>query len=414
MFSDNQRLNRCFVSPHSVGQKFGRDVDRMARKREKMSLQILGRVVTILCLMPLCMIATAEDTTMKRILPSEDQKMAAGESKQRKDSKQENVPGQKSGEVPATPKEADKLEHRLKQHPNDFNARLLLLEYYYWQMIRSPSAHLAHERHVLWVIRHQPASDIAGAPAMTLLSGKEDDAILKAKQLWRQQMSAHPRNAKIVGNAASFFLKQGSEAGFELLNRAQALEPKNPKWPEKLGEVYSERMNFHTGKQHREAAQKALLAYERWWRLAGEVNEDNGLDALPVVAFEAGELDKARLYATKLLELVARHDRKKFGDAIHKSNLILGRLALKSGDVEKAKSYLLASGRTPGSPVLGSFGPNMMLAKELLEKGERQAVLDYFSLCAKFWTYEGGKKLEQWTAEVKAGKMPDFGANLLY
>ena len=327
---------------------------------------------------------------------------------------QADTPGQDSDKTPTTPKEADKLERRLKQHPDDFNTRMLLLEYYFWQMIQSPSAHVAHERHVLWVIRNHPDADIAGVPAMSLVHGREDDAIAKAKRLWQQQISAHPKNAKLLGNAVTFFLKQGSETGLELLNRAQALEPKNPKWPMQQGMIYSEWMNRSAGKQRQEAAKKAVLAWERWWMLIGDVNEDSFLDALPVAAFEAGDMGKAHLYAAKLLEMAARPDKSAFGDAIHKGSLILGRIALKSGDIEKAKSFLLASGQTPGSPVLDSFGPNMMLAKELLEKGERQAVLDYFALCAKFWTMDDGAKIKQWTEEVKAGRIPDFGANLIY
>jgi hypothetical protein len=47
-----------------------------------------------------------------------------------------------------------------------------------------------------------------------------------------------------------------------------------------------------------------------------------------------------------------------------------------------------------------------------LQKGERKVVLEYFSLCGKFWHHRD--ELEQWTAEVKQGKIPDFGANLVY
>jgi hypothetical protein len=81
----------------------------------------------------------------------------------------------------------------------------------------------------------------------------------------------------------------------------------------------------------------------------------------------------------------------------------------------KARSYLLAAGHTSGAPTLDSFGPNMMLAKEMLEKGETASVLEYFGLCDKFWdrSCQNGA-LAEWTREVKAGIVPDFGANLIY
>jgi hypothetical protein len=55
----------------------------------------------------------------------------------------------------------------------------------------------------------------------------------------------------------------------------------------------------------------------------------------------------------------------------------------------------------------------MTLAKELLEKNEREAVLAYLESCGKFWKMDRGKR-QSWMATVKGGGTPDFGANLLY
>lgn len=62
---------------------------------------------------------------------------------------------------------------------------------------------------------------------------------------------------------------------------------------------------------------------------------------------------------------------------------------------------------------MDTFGPNMSLAKDLLEKGERDTVLQYFELCRRFWKMDHGQ-LDEWTRQVKAGKVPRFGANLVY
>jgi hypothetical protein len=103
--------------------------------------------------------------------------------------------------------------------------------------------------------------------------------------------------------------------------------------------------------------------------------------------------------------------------------------ALASGETDAARSYaetLLKeaerfpknwnygnAGKTPGSAQLNTFGPNMLLAKSLLEKKENEAVLQYFELCAKFWKMENGK-LSQWKTAVQNNEMPDFAANLIY
>ena len=53
----------------------------------------------------------------------------------------------------------------------------------------------------------------------------------------------------------------------------------------------------------------------------------------------------------------------------------------------------------------------MTLAKELLEKGEMDAVLEYIELCSKFWK-SGKDRLHKWSVLVKGGTIPDFGHNL--
>jgi hypothetical protein len=90
-------------------------------------------------------------------------------------------------------------------------------------------------------------------------------------------------------------------------------------------------------------------------------------------------------------------------------------IALRAGDVETARRHLIESGKTPGSPQLNSFGPNMSLAKELLEHGERKVVLEYLDLLEVFW--QGDRPLQTllgWRGMIERGKLPDFGANLIY
>ena len=100
-------------------------------------------------------------------------------------------------------------------------------------------------------------------------------------------------------------------------------------------------------------------------------------------------------------------------DALHEGDVVLVCLALERGDIAGAKEHLLAAGQAPGSPPLDSFGPNMTLAKELLEKGEPEAVLAYLQSCGQFWKM-GRESLQAWTAAIKGGGTPDFGANLHY
>ena len=57
------------------------------------------------------------------------------------------------------------------------------------------------------------------------------------------------------------------------------------------------------------------------------------------------------------------------------------------------------------------MGPNMLLARKLLDAGRREVVLDYLKRCGKIWKMSFGK-LWYWKLEVRTGRTPDFGANL--
>jgi hypothetical protein len=137
------------------------------------------------------------------------------------------------------------------------------------------------------------------------------------------------------------------------------------------------------------------------------------LARLARTALAAGDLKKAERYANEAL-VESKHGVFWWtGDAIHQGNIVLGRLALRGGEVEEAKRYLLLAGKTPGSTSLAAQGPNMALARDLLERGESAAVLQYLEECGSFWDGNRGR-LAEWMALIRAGLKPDFGANVTY
>jgi tetratricopeptide (TPR) repeat protein len=148
----------------------------------------------------------------------------------------------------------------------------------------------------------------------------------------------------------------------------------------------------------------AETEYDRWL----------AIEDLAIYLVDAGELDKAREYANALLDIAPKFSKNwNYGNAIHKGHVALGRIELRMNNLEAAKQHLLDAGSTPGSPQLDSFGPNMLLAKELLEKDEREVVLQYLEHCRTFWKM-GDSYLERWEKTIKNGSVPNFGANLMY
>ena len=107
------------------------------------------------------------------------------------------------------------------------------------------------------------------------------------------------------------------------------------------------------------ALNKAKNEEERFYALGDAAKE----------AYSAGEYSDAKKYADELSALVPKFKGNwNYGNAIQDYNLILGRIALREGQIEKAKDYLIGAGKSPGSPQMDTFGPNMSLAKDLLEK----------------------------------------------
>jgi hypothetical protein len=143
------------------------------------------------------------------------------------------------------------------------------------------------------------------------------------------------------------------------------------------------------------------------------------LTALAPAALAAKNFAKARTYAEELMALGKSEQGQPgfgpsiYGNSTHVGNVVLGKLALINGDLTSANEHLLAAARISGSPTLSSFGPDMQLAKELIERGQLEVAISYFDLCAKFWTNERGR-LQQWKDAVAKGSVPDFGPNLGY
>jgi hypothetical protein len=255
-------------------------------------------------------------------------------------------------------------------------------------------------------LREQAERREQAAERSRALSDPEVYARTKAE--WLSRVQANPDDVGVLDGAATFFIIRDRPLAEQLLERARTLEPNNHRWPEKLAQVH--KLNASSGDLNE--ARLAFVEMERAFALMPNKDRRTPPD-LAMMAFDAGDFGKARFYAERLIDGRIPNPPSEFGDAVHKGNLVLGRLAAAEGRIADAVKFLHASAATAGSPALGSFGPNMQLAKQLLELGEREAVLAYLERCRTFWKL-GGDRLDRWTREVQAGIVPNFGANLQY
>ena len=311
--------------------------------------------------------------------------------------------------------EVRKLEEQLAVDPDNLSLRARLIGYYFLRAFESDSAGRERQNHIMWIIRNHPEAEVAGLPCVSLHPLLDEDSYDRARRLWLEQIKAHEENPAVIGNAAHFFLLSDMGLSEELLRKARKLEPENPQWSRRLGRLYILRMRNEPPDLRKAYAAKSLVHLESSLvDTTDRVQKFYLLSDLAKTAFEAEQWEKARAYTDELLTLAPQYrDNWNFGNAVHHGNLILGRLALRSGDLTQAKGCLIHAAETPGSPQLRSFGPSMALAEELLIEGEKEAVIEYLKACAEFWE-SGRGQLSRWISVIKAGGEPDFGSNLDY
>src|SRR6266700_911055 len=300
------------------------------------------------------------------------------------------------------------LEDQIQGNPGETALREKTIDCYFNAQIRaqfsSPSGlelEKARVEHVLWLIQHAPDKKFAHHVPNSSFASAEH--YIRVRRAWMNQAQTHPDDANVLASAAQFMDSDDREMAEELASKAHNLAPGNPQVTCILAEVHERTMNQQPELKVK-MAQQALELREQVWNTTPRQHGKSDVLALQQLArdaFEAGENVKAQKYAEEL----SRHDD---SDAIHHGNLILGRLALKNGNTEEAKKRLLMAGTVSGSPVLGSFGPNMMLAQELLQKGEQEVVLQYFDECQKFWKNDRNQ-LAKWRQAIHQDRIPNFG-----
>jgi tetratricopeptide (TPR) repeat protein len=308
------------------------------------------------------------------------------------------------------------LERRVQSNPGDADARGALLQLYGTESIHFmplSEASKAARPHVLWLIEHQPRSQaLIFSTGLLILDPK---GYQQAAALWTRQVEQAPNDPVVLEHAGQFYAGSDRARAEKLYVRVLQLDPGHTMTAGMLSTLYElDEDQAATPEQKAAIARKRVAVMVNSLDHVNAEDHFNGLISLAQAELDANDLELAERYAHELLDSSGNYkERWNYGNAIHKGNLILGRIRLRQGRIADAKNYLLASGRTRGSPQLDSFGPNMTLARELLEKGERDVVLEYFDLCSKFWLM-GQDQLNAWRAAVKQGTIPEFAANLKY
>ncbi len=309
----------------------------------------------------------------------------------------------------------DQMKASLDENPSSLEIRSDLIEYYFDHIVRSwPQTDRriikAWVSQVMWVISNHPASKTAGQVKVKLRPFGPNKEFNRGKKLWIQQAKVHPNNPRILANASRYIASWNPKISLALMERAQALAPQEVNIAESLLHIYLRECTCKgaAAKYSKHAcARKAYSLIEAALKVP-QKERFYRLSYVAKAAYYAKEYEVARSYAVELINDASNYsDNWNYGNAIFDGNIVLGRVALQTGDVTSAISHLLEAGKTPGSPQLNSFGPNFLLAKDLYKLGEFDAVRSYLDFCGNFWEM-GQEVLKKWREDIDAGRVPDF------
>jgi hypothetical protein len=317
------------------------------------------------------------------------------------------------------------------------------------------------KRHLLWLIKHRPDC-ICCSSVRSLVRGDDHEFLSKVRCLWREHIANDPKDPLILNYAAENIQDEDPELAVSLLEKAHNLDPKEPRWVLSLVRLYdsfvremvtakskpfvglalreADKAGAFLNRESRKllrlpesdsdasaACTQAISKMIELQDLALRLEQDprqrlSLLDDSAERAIIAKQWDKAEYYSIQLVEEhEATHRKGVMPYLVFVAHLRLGELALRKGDVEAAKSHMLQAVAEPIEWMMG-----FALPQQLLERGERDAVLEFLRRClayrkaslplsARLNPWSGRRRiydlplLKQWIAAIERGKTPRLG-----
>jgi hypothetical protein len=294
---------------------------------------------------------------------------------------------------------ATEFESGVRKEPGNLEARLNLIGYYTWNG-QTPADRLQLREHVLWIVQNHPEHPATAEPSLRDLPD-DPEGNVQIRALWDHNLLARGEDVAVLKNAQKFFFGKDPAAADRLIHTLSAREPDNPQWAVELAQLY--RMFGIPDQYIADPGERALEAYRRVLALTRRAAAREALAGdMAAAAFKIGDYPAASQLAKVYLQSSDR-------GAVQRANTLLGRVALVTDDIAGGKQYLLDSAKAEAARDVSVSGPTMVLAKELLEKGERDVVIEYLENCKLIWP-RGEPTLQNWIADIRRGKTPNFGS----
>jgi hypothetical protein len=326
--------------------------------------------------------------------------------------------------------EVKNTEALLVREPGNIEARKSLLAYYsHYETKKTVLNEKARIKHRVWFIQNHPEMierQAIGFFDMSKFSRNPEYDLLKAE--WLKQVALHPRNSQVRLNAVSFIQYVEPSAAISLLSEGEKIDPEEYEFPLKLADIYE---SGSTSPKVEATRQRSYLtlALKKGEQALSQIKKERSrerdrdrkdlLTKLSKVGLELQQYDRTRAFATELiLDFGDNPDEFGYEEAVHQGNIVLGRIALAENDIAKAKEHLLiAIKATLRSEFVWLSEIDLDLARELLAKGEKDAVLEYLRLCLSLREREKEAEeaykseisaLKSWQEQIKTGKVPSL------
>lgn len=258
-----------------------------------------------------------------------------------------------------TAREIAALEAKLKTKPDDSEARIRLVNYYAERETAADKKSL--QRHRLALIENNAQSDYSLPLGLWTEDDWQTPEYLQLKNAWLKRISLDKQNKRVRFNAA-YFLSGEKALAEKILLDGKILAPADSDYPAELVEFYENSMSVNYGESEETRLNKRLAVLKK---IIAEAQTALGLlkkseDAETVAdeirkmlvasakyALETGDLALAKKSAEEIITESGEPQSltSGFGDSGIESfqiaNSVLGRIALRAGNVEKAREYLM-------------------------------------------------------------------------
>lgn len=303
-----------------------------------------------------------------------------------------------------SPDQKEEMENRIAKNPDDMQARQSLIGFFHGLSLAEREPFSAFP-HIIWLVKSFPDS----YTFRNLYLGKpySDEQNDEFARLWLEQIHLHPSNDKIVGNAGISIRGTNEQLGWQYIQQAAQLNPKEEFWARTLAHHFADEALEGDLSERKNYAEIAIREAQRFFGLPASSGERFSVchDVTPV-AIEHGYLNEARSWNYWVRDHMTYSTFTQFGDfaLIH-----LAQIELADGKPIKSKLLLrkalnnIQENTATAAP--GSYAM-MALLDKLLILEHREIVIEALQLCVEKAPERKIDQLRKWLDQLKQGKSP--------